>query len=74
MYQIQESCPVCLENTGCDCPDLTVYDVINAECTLTPLTCIHCGSNEVEYHQYIGDGYCGDCGSWQLEQEEYHEV
>ena len=29
------------------------------------LHCVYCESSEVTYHQYIGDGYCSDCGEWQ---------
>jgi len=47
----------------------TVHDVILAECTLEPLTCLHCGSQEVIFAQYISDAYCADCGKWQLELE-----
>lgn len=31
------------------------------------LHCKYCDSTEVTYHQYIGDGYCSDCGEWQDE-------
>ena len=48
----------------------TVHDVIAAECNLEPMVCLYCGSNEVTYHQYIGDASCGDCGKWQLNPEE----
>jgi hypothetical protein len=48
----------------------TVYDVLKAECTLEPLYCIHCGSFEVMYFQYIHDAFCEKCGSWQLEEKE----
>jgi uncharacterized CHY-type Zn-finger protein len=45
----------------------TVYDVVKAEHNLEPLECIYCHSNEVIYDQYVRDGYCGNCGSWQFE-------
>jgi len=45
----------------------TVYDVIIAECNLEPIVCLNCGSEEVTYHQYIGDAYCANCGKWQLD-------
>tara|TARA_R100001463_G_scaffold15141_7_gene39627 strand:- start:14681 stop:14866 length:186 start_codon:yes stop_codon:yes gene_type:complete len=49
----------------------TIKDVQEAECNLEPLNCLHCDSTEVTYHQYIGDGYCSDCGEWQtLENDE----
>ncbi len=44
-----------------------VQDVINSEITLQPLTCRKCGSQEVMYHQYVGDAYCSKCGVWQLD-------
>lgn len=48
----------------------TVQDVINAECTLEPLRCIHCGHvGEVTFFQYLGDGHCAMCGKWQIEEE-----
>tara|TARA_Y100001938_G_scaffold69677_1_gene96627 strand:- start:223 stop:333 length:111 start_codon:yes stop_codon:yes gene_type:complete len=27
--------------------------------------CVHCGSEWVVYHQYIGDAVCEECGEWQ---------
>ncbi len=48
----------------------SVQDVINAEINLEPLVCVHCGSHEVTYHQYIGDAHCSECGEWQLESTE----
>lgn len=42
-----------------------VQDVINAECTLEPIVCRFCGSEEVTFNQGIGDGYCATCGQWQ---------
>ena len=47
----------------------TVDDIIHAECELTPLRCILCGSYEVTCHQYIGDAYCANCGNWQKGEE-----
>ena len=46
-----------------------VQDVINAECNLAPIKCRKCGSLEVAFHQYIGDAYCEECGSWQHDVE-----
>ena len=46
-----------------------VQDVINAGVMLEPIQCRYCGSLEVTFNQYIGDGLCGDCGLWQLEGE-----
>lgn len=43
-----------------------VQDVIDAECNLEPIECRYCESIEVTFHQYIGDGYCENCGKWQL--------
>jgi len=43
----------------------TVKDVQECGYTLEPLHCVYCGSNEVVYHQYIGNGYCEGCGEWQ---------
>lgn len=48
----------------------TVEDVKKAGHTLTPLVCIHCGSNEVVFMQYVGDGKCQSCGEWQTAEEE----
>ena len=45
----------------------TTQDVINAECNLNPIECYYCKSLEVTFHQYIGDGYCAECGEWQNE-------
>jgi hypothetical protein len=48
----------------------TVKDVQEAGCTLEPLKCVHCGTlGCVEYNQYIGDGYCEECGEWQTDEE-----
>ena len=45
----------------------TVQDVIDAEYTLEPLVCVHCGDKEeVTFHQNVGDAYCETCGNWQL--------
>jgi len=45
-----------------------VMDIIKAEYNLEPLKCRHCEAiGTVVYHQYIGDGYCEQCGNWQLE-------
>ena len=47
--------------------EITARDVIQAECTLEPMTCIHCGhTGEVTFNQYIGDAHCEWCGEWQL--------
>jgi transcription elongation factor Elf1 len=45
----------------------TIFDVLKAGYTLSPLTCLCCGSSEVTYNQGIGDAHCGDCGEWQME-------
>jgi len=45
----------------------TIFDVIEAQCTLEPIVCANCGSTEVTFNQGIGDGQCSDCGEWQLE-------
>jgi len=47
-----------------------VEDVLEAGCTLEPMICRHCGSDEVTFHQYIGDASCAACGEWQLDDEE----
>lgn len=48
-----------------------VQDVINAECTLEPMKCRHCGKiGEVTFHQYVGDAYCAECGKWQISGDE----
>ena len=59
-----------LDNTPYDLRPInsrSVQDVINAEINLEPLACVHCGSHEVTYHQYIGDAHCSECGEWQTE-------
>jgi hypothetical protein len=43
----------------------TTEDTIKAEYTLEPLTCVFCGSTEVVFLQYVGDGFCENCGEWQ---------
>lgn len=45
----------------------TVYDVINANYSLEPLVCLHCGSTEVVFLFGIGDAVCQECGLWQLD-------
>ena len=47
-----------------------VQDVINVEYNLEPLQCRYCSSSEVAFYQYIGDAHCGNCGKWQLEEED----
>lgn len=42
-------------------------DIIESECNLEPLHCKECDSDEVMYHQYIGDAHCENCGQWQSE-------
>jgi hypothetical protein len=50
----------------------TIADVQAAHITLEPLTCTFCGSQEVTYLQYIGDGQCATCGRWQtVDSESY---
>ncbi len=48
----------------------TVYDMINAGCTLEPIVCLFCKSQEVMFDQYVGDALCTNCGEWQLESQE----
>ena len=48
--------------------EYTVYDVINAECTLEPMVCLFCGSHEVTFYQYVADAHCEVCGKWQIEE------
>jgi len=44
-----------------------VQDVINAEYTLEPIKCRHCGVvGETTFYQYMGDAHCALCGKWQL--------
>ncbi len=44
-----------------------VQDVIDAEITLEPMKCRHCGTiGEVTFNQKIADAYCAVCGKWQL--------
>ena len=44
-----------------------VQDIIDAEHNLKPIVCRKCGSTEVTFNQLIGDAFCENCGSWQLE-------
>ena len=44
-----------------------INDVINSGYNIEPLTCLNCNSQEVTFHQYIGDAYCSECGTWQDE-------
>lgn len=72
---IEEILPKCDDGECLDCEycvetPFTVHDVLNAECNLEPLVCLYCGSYEVVFQQYVGDAYCQDCGSWQLDEEE----
>jgi len=46
-----------------------VEDIIKVGYTLEPLYCKFCGRPTVIFDQYIGDGYCENCGRWQLEGE-----
>jgi len=46
----------------------TIDDILNAECTLEPMVCKYCGSNEVVFLQYVGDATCQSCGKWQSEK------
>ncbi len=47
-----------------------VQDIINAEITLEPMKCRHCGAvGEVTFNQEIGDAHCAVCGRWQLDDE-----
>ena len=45
----------------------SVDDILKAGYNLEPIKCIYCESLEVTFHQYIGDGYCAECGKWQNE-------
>ena len=45
----------------------SVKDVKRAGCNLEPIKCSFCGSLEVVYMQYIGDGHCESCGEWQAD-------
>ena len=47
----------------------SVEQVIAAEYTLEPIKCKFCGSLEVVFLQYVGDAYCQECGTWQLDGE-----
>ena len=47
----------------------TVYDILSAEVNLEPLICLHCGSIEVIFDQYVSDAYCQGCGKWQLDED-----
>ena len=47
----------------------TTKDVQQCGYNLDPLHCVYCESSEVTYHQYIGDGYCSDCGEWQTAKD-----
>jgi len=51
----------------------SVEEVIAAECTLEPMECKFCGSLEVIFLQYVGDAYCEECGTWQLDEEEWEK-
>ena len=43
----------------------TVQQAIDAECTLEPIKCEHCGHvGEVSYNQVVGDYHCAVCGYW----------
>ena len=64
---VDESFKVDMESTIAFNNFFTVHDVIEAECNLEPIVCFNCGSLEVTFNQRIGDGYCGDCGEWQLD-------
>ena len=46
-----------------------VEDIIKVGYTLEPLYCKFCGRPTVIFDQYIGDGYCENCGRWQLEDD-----
>lgn len=43
----------------------SVEDVQQAGCTLEPMQCIYCTSEEVIYNQYVEDACCERCGNWQ---------
>jgi hypothetical protein len=45
----------------------TVQDILNAECMLEPIICVHCDHiGEVTFLHHVGDGQCGMCGKWQM--------
>ena len=44
----------------------TIFDVIEAQCTLEPIVCVHCGSTEVTFNQQLVNGQCADCGKDQI--------
>ncbi len=45
-----------------------VQNVINAGFTLEPLRCRYCKATEnVVFNQGVGDAYCENCGTWQLD-------
>tara|TARA_R100001463_G_scaffold42546_8_gene89113 strand:+ start:3186 stop:3395 length:210 start_codon:yes stop_codon:yes gene_type:complete len=48
---------------------LTTENIISAGYNLEPVHCVYCDSTEVTYHQYVGDGYCSECGEWQSEKD-----
>jgi len=47
----------------------SVSDIHQAECTLDPMICIYCQSDEVTYNTQCKDAYCSDCGEWQSDDE-----
>ena len=45
-----------------------IHDILEAGCNLEPVRCVHClRVGEVTFLQVVGDGRCGYCGKWQLE-------
>jgi len=56
---------MCSQNRGTQMHYYSVAEVRAAGYTLEPMKCIHCGSTEVTFNQYINDAYCADCGTWQ---------
>lgn len=44
-----------------------VQDIINAECSVEPVKCRHCGIvGETTFNQGMNDAFCASCGKWQL--------
>ena len=48
-----------------DKQEYTVDDMRKVGYTLSPLVCIHCGSHEITYLQYLDYATCDECGEEQ---------
>ncbi len=46
---------------------LTIIDALMQTNIKYPVLCFHCESTEVVFDLRAQDGYCKDCGKWQLE-------